>query len=222
MGISFGTGFDCVKRTDIVKRTDNQHLFEMIDILGKAIKRKRKVRFFYKKTSEAPGRYFTVSSYHIVINSGKYYLLCNVDGKEAISSFRLDRMEDMELLKDMPIRRTNELKEVEQPFRLKTYLEEHPRMSYEKTVTATLLIRRIMLDAVASEFKVTCVMETDYEEYLRVRIISTQRAICNWIINVPDEVRIESTSDQSVIDLLTQRALENIANYKINQVQFIN
>lgn len=52
--------------------------------------------------------------------------------------------------------------------------------------------------------------ENDY----RVRIVTTRSALCNWIINVTDKIRIEDSSDHYIYNILVERANMIIENYK--------
>lgn len=208
----FGKTFEMIRYTDVVKRTDNEMLFRMLKVIGAAIKKKRKVSFLYKKNKKSKGKRTTVSPYYLVISAGHYYLLCNYDGKDDIARYRLDRIEGVQLLKDEVIKRLESLPGVPYPFRLREYMEEHPRMSFEKPVDVTLSVEEHMLDAVEEEFRLVgepMILDGKY----MVRIRSSKSSICNWIINVTEYIRIEYVSDLSVIDLLCTRARHILEQY---------
>lgn len=93
------------------------------------------------------------------------------------------------------------------------YMEEHPRMSYEKPVSATLMVEEYFVEAVETEFRITSKIKTQ-EHLFRIRIISTKTAICNWLINLTEHIKIETTSDPTIIDQLCQKAQCIIENYQ--------
>ena len=201
----FGDWFEYVKYVDVIRRTNNERLFEYLIMIGSAMKKKRKISFFYKKNGTKSEKEYIVSPYYLVISSGKYYLLCNKDGKESVAPYRLDRMEEVVVKKGAPIRKIETLQEVNGPFDLKQFMVEHPRMTFEKPVNVTLLVSERMIEAVETEFYVLSKHKVEPTQY-RVRISSTKTSICNWIINVTDQIKIESASDHSIIDLLCERA----------------
>ena len=94
-----------------------------------------------------------------------------------------------------------------------SYIEEHPRMSYEKPVSATLMVEEYFVEAVETEFRITSKIKTQ-EHLFRIRIISTKTAICNWLINLTEHIKIETTSDPTIIDQLCQKAQCIIENYQ--------
>jgi len=55
------------------------------------------------------------------------------------------------------------------------------------------------------ENRITSKMKAQ-DNVFRMRIVSTKTAICNWIINLTEYIRIETTSDPSIIELLCYRA----------------
>ena len=93
------------------------------------------------------------------------------------------------------------------------YMEEHPRMSYEKPVSATLMVEEYFVEAVETEFRITSKIKTQ-EHLFRIRIISTKTPICNWLINLTEHIKIETTSDPTIIDQLCQKAQCIIENYQ--------
>lgn len=101
-------------------------------------------------------------------------------------------------------------------FELSQYMEEHPRMSYEKTVSATLMVEENLVEAVELEFRTTSKMKVQ-ENLFRIKIVSTKTAICNWIINLTEYIQIEATSDPSIIELLCYRAKCIIELYQKKQ-----
>lgn len=91
-------------------------------------------------------------------------------------------------------------------------------MSYEKPVSATLMVEEYLVEAVETEFRTTSKIKTQ-EHLFRIRIIFTKTAICNWIINLSEHIKIETTSDPTIIDQLCQKAQCIIENYqKTNKI----
>ena len=186
--------------------------------MGKAIKEMKKITFRYRKNGKLSDRIYKVSPYYLVINSGWYYLICNTEGKEALSHYRIDRMEQVMLQRYEIRRNINSLEGIDASLEIARYMEEHPRMSYEKPVSATLMVEEYFVEAVETEFRITSKIKTQ-EHLFRIRIISTKTAICNWLINLTEHIKIETTSDPTIIDQLCQKAQCIIENYqKTNKI----
>jgi len=88
---------------------ENKQLFYTIEILDEAIGEGRQVSFKYneydidkkmypRKNSEGEEREYIVNPYQMAATNGRYYLICNLDGKENVSSYRLDRITDIKKL----------------------------------------------------------------------------------------------------------------------------
>lgn len=200
----FGSWFEFVKYREMLKRTKNAYIYNYLVEIGKAIKRSRTVSFRYRKNGRLTDKVFKVSPYFLIISGGWYYLICNTDGRDALSHYRIDRMEQVEMNFERG-RDFYSVESVDEFFEISKYLEEHPRMSYEEPVSATLLVDETLVEAVELEFRITSKMKAQ-DNIFRMRIVSTKTAICNWIINLTEYIRIETTSDPSIIELLCYRA----------------
>ena len=88
---------------------ENKQIFLTIEILDEAIGEGRQVSFKYNdydidkkmhpsKNSEGEEREYIVNPYQMAATNGRYYLICNLDGKDNISNYRLDRITDIKKL----------------------------------------------------------------------------------------------------------------------------
>lgn len=93
----FGSWFEFVKYREMIKRTKNASIYNYLVEIGKAIKRSRKVSFRYRKNGRLTDKVFKVSPYFLIISGGWYYLICNTDGSDALSHYRIDRIEQVEM-----------------------------------------------------------------------------------------------------------------------------
>ncbi len=89
-------------------RGANQEAFLSIEVLEEAVSRRRQVQFRYieygmdKKLHPRRERPYQVSPYGLYFTNGNYYLLCQYQGAENISHYRVDRIQSPVLLKDQP------------------------------------------------------------------------------------------------------------------------
>lgn len=88
------------------KNAENQNVMESIAAIDTAISKGKKIRFTYlqygtdlKLHPKRDIRY-VVSPYQMISSKGKYYLIGNYDAYDDISHYRLDRVTDVEILKD--------------------------------------------------------------------------------------------------------------------------
>ena len=54
----------------------------------------------------------------------------------------------------------SQLEGIDSSFEILRYMEEHPRMSYEKPVSATLMVEEYLVEAVEMEFRITSKIKT--------------------------------------------------------------
>ncbi len=82
-------------------KTPNKEVFFTIEILDESIGREEKVHFTYntytlrKKLMPFGKNPVTVSPYFLLLHNQRYYLICNEDGKDTVSYFRVDRITDI-------------------------------------------------------------------------------------------------------------------------------
>lgn len=88
-------------------KTKNKSTQNNIDILLSAIENKKKVSFTYisigidlERIPRRKGARYTVSPYCLIWKSDYYYLICNADGFNDFSYYRLDRMEKLSETED--------------------------------------------------------------------------------------------------------------------------
>ena len=156
----FGSWFEYVKYRETFKRCQCERLFQYLMEIGKAIKKMRKISFRYRKNGKLSDRVYTVTPYFLVISGGWYYLICNTDGKDNLSHYRIDRMLQVVMHPMEHGKCMSQLEGIDSSFEILQYMEEHPRMSYEKPVSATLMVEEYLVEAVEMEFRITSKIKT--------------------------------------------------------------
>ena len=87
-------------------RSTNQESFLSVELLEEAVSRRCQVRFQYmeygmdKQLHPRRERPYQVSPYGLCFTSGNYYLLCRYLGAEAVSHYRVDRIQSLVLLEE--------------------------------------------------------------------------------------------------------------------------
>jgi predicted DNA-binding transcriptional regulator YafY len=86
----------------------NRQFFYTISVLDEAIDSKRQVTFHYgsfdetgrlcaRRDSEGRERLYRVDSYQLVATNGRYYLICHMPHADELTTFRVDRILDIEM-----------------------------------------------------------------------------------------------------------------------------
>lgn len=100
-------------------KTNNKEIFFNVEQINLAKDNKRKIQFKYlkydinelkKQIERKHGENYTVSPYAVLINDGNYYLL-GLNEKQKITTYRIDRMKNVNILEDTPREETDESKE---------------------------------------------------------------------------------------------------------------
>ncbi len=85
-------------------KCDNDEILKNIDLLNMAIASKRQVSFQYikkdmrgKNVLQHNGDRYFVSPYAMIWMQDKYYLVCNYEGRDDMTHFRLDRIMHMQI-----------------------------------------------------------------------------------------------------------------------------
>lgn len=86
------------------RKTVNRQVFLNIELLDEAIANKKQVSFTYlqygldKELHPRREQPYVVNPYRLIFQNEHYYLLCNAKGHEGEYFYRLDRMQDIEIL----------------------------------------------------------------------------------------------------------------------------
>ena len=87
------------------RRTPNKAVFSTIDLLDEAISKKVQVEFTYlqydlqKRLMPQKQMRYLVNPYMLVFANGNYYLVCNYNGHDNISYYRVDKIFDVKIKK---------------------------------------------------------------------------------------------------------------------------
>ena len=94
---------NCIK--SFSKRTD-RYFCTTIDIIAEAIKKGKKISFYYNQFGMdmmmhpiRPNKY-DVNPYQIVACNSHYYLVCNEEKQDSITTFRVDRITNVDILNE--------------------------------------------------------------------------------------------------------------------------
>lgn len=156
----------------------NPELFENIDKIGRAIDTNRKISLIYKymgtdfelharKTSPQ-----LLNPYAMVIRNGFYYLICNNDRHTDLSVYRIDRMTDVAIMEDQPVRPVRELDGYRQGWNLQEFMERNAHMAFGEPILITFTTTESgvpnVIDAFGKGVKFGSCKDGQYECTVRV------------------------------------------------------
>ncbi|SCY21528.1 Predicted DNA-binding transcriptional regulator YafY, contains an HTH and WYL domains [Pseudobutyrivibrio sp. AR14] len=146
-----------IHSTSSGKNTDNPMVMDSIAIIDEAISKGRQISFSYLqygidfKLHPKRSQKYIVSPYQMISNRGKYYLIANTEEYENLSHFRLDRITNVEILKDKnkPIK---SIHGYERGLNLKDYLAEHFYMFHGESIHIKLKAHESLMDNLVDSF----------------------------------------------------------------------
>lgn len=192
-----------VKKLGAVEHTMNEDVFHNLDIIVEAIQKSRMISFEYKDSE----RLF-IFPFCMAGELGFYYLLGSFEDSDKIYHFRLDRMRELQIeAVVVPDERMGKNMDWD------IYFRQHPRMSYGEVVRVTLLSGADIMDAIQEEFYVDTVTCCPCGKKM-ITISSTKTAVCNWIINVTEDVKVLDDHGSGVVDELCARAKRLLRLYE--------
>lgn len=119
-----------MKKCNEINKTNKPILYNIIDV-NEAIKNKKKIKFKYyrvsyknKETDSRGGLEYIVSPYFTFHMNGRDYILCSIENRNRLVNFRLDKLKDIEILKEKRI----ELKDLHKSYKdftITKYLNTH-------------------------------------------------------------------------------------------------
>lgn len=135
-------------------KSDNEHIFYIVDKIGSAIERHRQVSFLYfdyeiqhQRVYRKDRRRYVVNPLSTVFSNDNYYLMCYDDKHGNIGHYRIDRMEDMKI-EYMPITETEKSKKFD--------LSRHKRSLFEmftgKDAQVTFQADKTLVDHIFDKF----------------------------------------------------------------------
>ena len=167
-------------------RPNNPQFMFTLDILHEAMDGEKKVLFQYadydvdkqlhpRLNEQGKPKEYSVSPYRVVFTGGRYYLICNVDGHDTLTHFRLDYVLEARV-QDAPARPMWEMEDFKNGIDTAAYLTEHPNMFTGKVITAKIIADRSMVSEILDRFGMgvnfTKVTETEVEAELRTDELS--------------------------------------------------
>lgn len=189
-----------IRKTDIQTKSCN-NLFYALEILDEAITQKKKVSFYYyeyhtdrkmyprcRKSGEP--RHYIINPYAIAPATQRYYLICNFEGQEGYSYYRIDRIVDIKIL-DEPVRPMKEIRGLENGLNLPAHLAEHIYMFAGESHLVRMKVHRKILNDLFDWFEDFTITEID-EIFIEIMVKVNDIAIKLWAMQYGAYVEVLS------------------------------
>ncbi len=190
--------YDYLHKTSEINRTSNKGIFYSVDLIQEAIEKGKRISFQYmtfdnkgKIIPRMNGYKYCVSPYYLINNFGRYYLLCNYRSKyAAIQVFRLDYMENIEVLEDKDIKPLKSLGSEYNDFSLSKYLNEHVYLFGGDTIEAKILIKTPNAIAYIYDWFGDKVKIKNENNITSATIISNETALLYWLLQYGEHFKV--------------------------------
>jgi predicted DNA-binding transcriptional regulator YafY len=201
----------------------NPELLYTIEILDEAINKKKKVSFNYtvygldKKKHpsldhEGNPKKFTMNPYQMVGTNGRYYLVCNLEGKNDIANYRVDRITNIELL-DEPVKSLKKVKGAEYGLNLPQHMAEHVYMFSGEGIRVKFRADKAIIDNLVdwfgTEFDIKELADNRIEVVLKVN----ETAMKCWALQF-SPYGIEVVTPKSLRDSVVKDLKKSLGLYK--------
>ena len=192
-----------------LRKTINRQFFLNIELINEAISDNKKISFIYTKYNYKKERVsrsnhlYTVSPYAVVYMNENYYLICNYDGYEELSHYRIDKMNDIKIL-------NQNVKPIEEDFEPYEYAKNKIYMFGGKIEEISLLCNDYILDDIIDKFgKNTIIIPQDNNQFI-AKINASKQGITYWILQYMRHCSVlEPQSLKDEIKVILNEALEN-------------
>lgn len=202
----------------------NPVLFWTIEQLDEAIETERKIAFNYleygtdgtphpKRRDNGEVREYVVSPYQMAAKEGKYYLICNYDKYDDVSNYRIDRITNVRILKNKPIKPFDSLEGAQRMgLDLAKYMAEHIYMYSSANTHCKFRITRPMISDVIDMFGLGVIFSDETEEHVTVSARVNERAMWQFAKNFAPDVLI--LEPKRLADRVKEEAERTIEAYE--------
>jgi len=185
--------FNYIYKSNQISRTNLKQIFYTIEQINEAIKQKKKITFLYQKNSFNKNmleKTHIVSPYFMSNSQGKYYLVCNKEGLNDLSNFKIEKIKDIIILDELayPIEK---IEGYEKGLDISKYTNENIYMFSGKTISAKLKIEdESIIDYIYDWFDKnnTLISKKDGEIFADIRV--NESALVYWALQYGENVEV--------------------------------
>ena len=213
-------GYDYLVNSNAITRSDNIQLFLNIETINEAIKKGKKITFYYYTYNEKGelvprkgNNRYDVSPYYLINSQGRYYLLCNshTNNKKPISTYRVDLIKDVFIAEDslIPLKSFVGMED----FNIAQYINEHIYPFGGDVVNASIeIVKPAAMQYIIDWFGDRAFVNKTTNENYVVSIRCDEDALFYWLLQYGECVKL--LSPQKLKDRLKNHYEEQVKRYK--------
>ena len=206
-----------IHSTSSGKNAENQKVMESIATIDQAISKGKKISFSYlqygtdiKLHLKRDIRY-VVSPYQMISSKGKYYLIGNYDAYDDVSHYRIDRITDVEILKDAR-KPMKSVKGLENGLNIAGHIAEHVYMFSGKSEHFKLRVNENLMDTLIDNFGKDLRVKYGEGNDIEVDLKSNPDAFFYWVMQYGKHAEV--LEPQSMRERIKRASLEIYKKYK--------
>ena len=202
-------------------KSTNEEIYYHIDKLNRAIQTGCKITVRYRRrvitdsnAVEYESREHTLSPYALIWKDDHYYLVGNNDKYDNLMSLRVDRIRELTVLDDKPVRHFSEVSPYKDYFDSADYAKTHFHMFSGMPEHIELLCRNELIEPVLDRFGETVQIRRAGEEkfYLRADA-AVSEGLASWIMQFGAKIQVKSPD--SLKAMVLEKAKEICSVYCI-------
>jgi len=177
---------------------------EVLNLISRACSQKKMISFFYDHyeadgkrhhgyTISGNARLYRASPYQIIASDDRYILLCNLEGSEEISIFRVDLMADI-LILDEPARLQTSIPVLEKGGRLSDWVSSTSDIYTGSPMLCTFEADWHLMSDIISDFGKSARLVSARQNLVLVEITIQTEALKAWALKHAPLVKILSPS----------------------------
>lgn len=176
-------------------KSKSESIFHSVDIIHEALQRKRKIEFLYfsyetnlKRSPRHAGKRYELTPAKVVYADNNYYLAAYDDAEEKMKTFRIDRMELLQV-SDAVATRCAEIANYE----YEDFAYQSFGMFHGDPVITTLHVEAKMMDTIVDRFGRQVDVLTSTPEYAEIRVnVRKSPQFFGWIAGLNGGVTIKA------------------------------
>ena len=183
------------KNLGSVKYT-NEEIFNNIEAINRAISMRRKITFYYYKKDVSKrdavqhnGMRYMVSPYAMIWFQDRYYLVCNVDGHDNLTHFRIDRIKGI-YCEAVSWRHFSEVSKFKTTFDASKYAASCVNMFGGDIVTVTLRCKNERAPEIYERFGTSIPVKREEGYFTTIVDVAMSDGFLSWIAQYFDSIEI--------------------------------
>lgn len=176
-------------------KTDNEHIYYIVDTINEAIAQQHKIKFLYfdydtkhNRQYRKDGKFYYVNPYTTLMDNDKYYLIGYDDFQKKIWHYRVDRMEQVSVSRH-PMSYFDEIAK----FDVRAYKKQLFGMFSGEESEVTFKVSKKLIDVIYDVFGVgTHLMNYDDEYFLFTATVQLSPQFYGWCCSFGNELKIIS------------------------------